>query len=97
MSTLSKAIRLIYALSGNEVQGLSPSEMAKTTRLSPSAVTQYRQLLQAAGLVEQVPHMPGRFRLGPKLIQIARAYESGVEQAKHRLSETEQRYSRLPK
>ena len=96
MQSARKALHVIRALAGHEVNGLAPAEIATAAGLSPSAVTHYRDMLIEEGMVEPVPGIAGRYRLGPRLVQIARAYDAGLQRAQGRLAETEQRFSRQP-
>jgi hypothetical protein len=48
-----------------------------------------------AGLAEEIVGT-GRWRLTPKLIQIAVAFQFAVEQAERKLGEMKQRYTRTP-
>ena len=89
---VGKALSVMFALAGHEVQGLTNNDIAAATGLSASAATQYRQVLQDEGMVEAI--MPGRYRLTPKIVQVARDHHTGLERMRHMVSETEQRYSR---
>lgn len=95
-SALTKGVRVLFALAGHEVDGLSPSELAQAARISASDATRFRKDLTELGLVEEVPGINGRYRLSPKLVQIARAHDAGIERSRSRLDETLQRYSRNP-
>jgi DNA-binding IclR family transcriptional regulator len=95
--SMKKGIAIILALAGHEVHGMSPTEIAKVAQLSPAAGTCYRQTLEGLGLVEEVPGIKGRYRLGPRFVQIALAHQSGLERVKQRVAEVEQRFSRAPR
>lgn len=87
--------KVILLLAGNEFNGLAPSEIAKALGTNPSNVTRDLDNLRTAGLAEELPDT-GRWRLGPRLIQIALAFSSHVSRMSDRLGELQQRYSRLP-
>ena len=89
---MGKALSVLFALAGHEVQGLTNNEIAAATGLSASAATQYRQVLEDEGMVETI--MPGRYRLTPKIVQVARDHQAGLERMRHLVAETGQRYSR---
>ena len=91
-----RGYRVMLALSGNEIDGLRPGELAEGLQLSASIITRDLANLRSAGLAETLPHDPTRWRLTPKLVQIARAYEAHMVRAQGALNEVNQRYSRKP-
>ena len=91
-AAISKALRVLFALAGHEVHGMSAGDIAAASGLSAPAATQYRQALEDEGIVEQVA--PGRWRLSPRIVQVARDHQGGLDRIKHMVAETEQRYSR---
>lgn len=91
-----RVLRALVSLAGHEVNGLTTSQLAHATRTSPSNTVRDLANLRAAGLAEEVPGLEGRWRLGPKLIQIALAHLRHVDQSQARLDEVKQRYSRTP-
>lgn len=94
---LLKGFEYYLALAGHEVDGMRPGQIAKATGVSPATATRDLQAMQSRGIVELVPGMEDRWRLGPKVVQIALAHLQGLERAGNRVSETKQRYSREPK
>ena len=94
---LHKACRYFTTLAGHEMDGLRPGQIAIGVKVSPATVTRDLRALQDAGFVEQIPTMQDRWRLGPKLIQIALAHTSALDRASSKLAEVTQRYSREPK
>lgn len=94
---LRRACRYMLALGGHEVEGLRPKQIAEAVCASPSTVTRDLRVLLDEGFVERVPGMEDRWRLGPKLIQIALAHVQGVQRMSARLDEVRQRYSREPR
>lgn len=91
----SRGYQVILALAGNEFTGLLPSEIAKKVDASPSAITRDLRVLQDSGLAEQIQET-GRWRLGPRLVQIAVAFQMHLDTARRRLDEINQRYTRTP-
>lgn len=91
-----KTLAIMIRLAGHEKTGLAPGEIAKATGIPNSNVTRALANLRIAGLAEQVPGMEGRWRLGPKLIQIGLAYTRAIERLRAEVDELEQRYTRDP-
>ncbi len=95
-STQQRILLCLTRLAGHEVNGMTPGELARVARITPANATKDLANLAIAGLAEQMPDT-GRWRLGPKIIQMALAHMQGIERAKGKLNETEQRYSRAPR
>lgn len=95
--------RLLFvqsALAGHEVNGLSLTEIVKAleSRMGGNQKNNvFRDLhnLKLAGYAERLPDSD-RWRLGPKLVQIAQAHQRYMERATSKLEETRQRYGREP-
>lgn len=92
-----RILRVMLALSGQEVNGLAPGEIAKGLGLDPSMLTRDLANLEIAGLAEEIIGTGGRWRLSPKLIQIGVAMQLAVEEAERKLGETVHRYTRTPR
>ena len=90
-----RLIRVLLALSGHEIQGLAPGELAKGLDVSASDITRDLANLRIAGIAEEMVGT-GRWRLTPKLIQIGVAMQLAVEEAERKLGETKHRYTRTP-
>jgi len=88
-----RLLKTVMLLAGNEFTGLAPSDLAKALQTNPSNVTRDLANLKEAGLAEQLPDT-GRWRLGPKVIQIATAFSEHVQMTADRLAEIRQRYTR---
>jgi len=88
-----RILELIACLSGNEIEGLAPGEIAKLTGASPSQVTRDLANLRHRGWAEQLP-TTGRWRLGPEIVQITTRHMTALDRAERRLAETRNRYSR---
>lgn len=90
-----RLLKAVVLLAGNEFSGLAPSDLAKALNTNPSNVTRDLANLREAGLAEQLPDT-GRWRLGPKLVQIALAFSDHMSRATNRIDEMQQRYTRKP-
>lgn len=92
---LRRACRAIVLMAGHVVNGLAPGELAKALDTSPSNITRLLANLKQEGFVEKIEET-GRWRLGPKVVQIGLAYMNDVGRAETRLAEVKNRYTRLP-
>jgi len=88
-----RLLRTILLLAGNELAGLAPSDLAKALDTGPSNVTRDLANLKEAGLAEQLPET-GRWRLGPKVVQIAVDFQLNLGRSQSRVDEIRQRYTR---
>lgn len=91
-----RALRIITVLAGKEITGLRSGEIGKAVQESPSTMTRVLATMEQEGYVERLPAAEERWRLGPKLVQIARAHTNGLAEAQRQIDEVEQRYSRAP-
>lgn len=88
--------QMILSLAGHEIHGVRNSELADALGVSRPTITRDLSTLTELGIVEQIPGMEGRWRLGPKIIQISRAHAEGMARIKASIAEIDQRYSRNP-
>ena len=93
---LRKGFGYYRALAGHEVDGLRPGQIAKAVGVGPATVTRDLRALKDEGVVELVPGMEDRWRLGPIAVQIALAHMQGLDRVSARVGEVKQRYSRDP-
>lgn len=91
-----RALRTLLLLAGKETIGLRLSEVAKALDELPSTAARTLSALETEGFVERMPEADERWRLGPKLVQIAQAHVRGLSEAEQRIREVAQRYSRTP-
>ncbi|WP_339859103.1 helix-turn-helix domain-containing protein [Pseudohongiella acticola] len=91
-----RVCQMITAMAGHEVHGLRNSQLADALDVSRPTITRDLTTLQRIGVVEEIPGLQGRWRLGPKLIQISRAHAEGMARIKASVAEIEQRFSRTP-
>ena len=90
-----RLLRVVLVLAGNEFNGLLPGEIAKAVGTTPHNITRDLDNLRKAGVAEVIQDT-GRWRLGPKLIQVAMAFQRHVTKMRSRFDEIEQRYTREP-
>lgn len=88
-----RLLKAVLLLAGNELNGLAPSDLAKALDTNPSNVTRDLANLKEAGLAEQIVET-GRWRLGPKVVQIAVDFFTNLERSQSRVDEIRQRYTR---
>lgn len=86
---------MLRVLAGNEFTGLAPSQIAKAMNVSASVITRDLFNLQKAGFAEPLGDT-GRWRLGPKLVQIGLAFMTHSDEQRRLLEETHARYTRKP-
>lgn len=87
-----RILALILTLAGNEVEGLTPGDIARLASCPASSVTRDLANLKHIGWAEQLP--TGRWRLGPEIVQIAMRHMAALDRAQRRLDETRNRFSR---
>lgn len=91
-----RILDVMVRLSGHEIEGLALKDVSDAARISPSNAKKDLENLKLAGIAEQIPET-GRWRLGPKLVQIALAHLRNLERAHTKWKEIQQRYDREPK
>lgn len=92
-SSQQRILRALVVLAGNEFQGVAPGELAKAMGESPSTATRDLHNLKEVGFAEQIQET-GRWRLGPKVVQISLAFSNELARAESRLGEVKNRYTR---
>jgi ArsR family transcriptional regulator len=91
-SPVAKVCNLIKLLSGNELMGLSPSEIAKGLDVAPSWVSVTLPALEAqTGFVERVADT-NRWRLGIGLARIAIRVTTALHRNRQQLDDLSKRY-----
>ncbi|AOJ73090.1 MULTISPECIES: helix-turn-helix domain-containing protein [Burkholderia] len=81
-----KVLEVLNVLLGHFAHGLTPGELAKATRLSPSNITRYVATLEETGFAERIPET-GRIRPSVRFAQHAVAIAQSLNAARHRLDE----------
>ena len=90
---IQKTCDLFRLLSGHELLGLSPGEIAKGLGVSPSWVSINLPALEAeTGFVERVGNT-NRWRLGVPFVRIAFTVQTNLNAERQRLEQTAARYS----
>jgi len=92
MSTVKsaeKVLKVLKALRGHSLQGVSNQELAKKLEESPSQIYRALQTLVAEGLVKKDEN--DLYTLGTALVQMAKAHDNEIERAKARIAEIEHR------
>ena len=91
----TRGYEVLKALAGHEFMGMSPGEIAKAVGTSNDNITRDLRVLQASGLAEPILET-GRWRLGPKIVQIALAFADHINSSQRKLDDINQRYTRQP-
>ena len=85
----ARVLKVLLALKGQSLVGVSNGELAKGLEESPATINRCVNTLIEAGLVTKLD--TGRFAHGVALLQIAQAYSNEMARAKARIHELEQR------
>lgn len=91
---VQRTLAVAAALAGNEFGGMAVSEVAQATRMRSDQAFRALANLVEAGWAEQLPS--GRYRLGPKPVQVAVAFSTALSRAETELAGVRQRYTRQP-
>ncbi|WP_065204279.1 MarR family transcriptional regulator [Shewanella woodyi] len=92
---VQRTLKIIVVMAGREIQGISPSELAKLVQTSPTNITRALANLKEANFVERLPSDARHWRLAPKLVQIANSVSLNLNQAQLQLQQDQQNYSLL--
>ncbi|PCJ88583.1 MAG: hypothetical protein COA54_02375 [Thiotrichaceae bacterium] len=93
IESVQRAFKAQMCLAGHEMEGLAPSQIAKATHMSATQTTRTMANLEIAGIAEKITSND-RWRLAPRIVQIAIAHTNAMDKADKKLSETKNRYSR---
>ena len=88
-----RILKLVVLLAGNEFNGLAPAEIGKALNTSGALVTRDLDNLRTAGMADQIPET-GRWRLGPKLVQIGLAFAASLDKQQQLIDSVRIRYTR---
>lgn len=91
---LARAKAVIETLAGHNYDGLRNQQVAEAVRQSASTTLRDLQALEHLGWAERIPGKDERWRLAPRLIQLAIAHQAEVGREEQRLSDFTNRYSR---
>lgn len=90
-----RVLKIMLILAGHEVNGLAPGEVARAANTTASNTTRALANLHEAGIAEKIPESD-RWRLGPRIPQIATAMLNGISRAQSKVDEVKQRYTTNP-
>lgn len=89
VSAAARVLRVLKALKGHTVTGLSNTELAQLTGDSPSNITRAMQTLIEEGLAVKLDN--GRFAHSVGVLQIAQAHAEHMVRLQGRMQEINQR------
>lgn len=95
-ANLTRAKAVIEALAGQNFDGLRNQQVADAVRQSAPTTLRDLQALEAIGWAERIPGKDERWRLSPRLIQLAIAHQHETARLSQRLDDFTNRYSRNP-
>lgn len=87
-----RALRTLLILAEHDLDGLTPGEIARQIDTLPSNTTRDLANLRLAGLAEMLDN--GRWRITPRVAQLAQSLQRNLDKARKRLADTQRRYSR---
>ncbi|SED80351.1 hypothetical protein [Pseudomonas anguilliseptica] len=93
---VQRVLRVVLALGGNEFRGMLLKEVATAADCTESNALRALENLRTAGFAERSAYDDKRWMLGPRLVQIAFAFDSALQKAKRELDERRQRFTRNP-
>jgi DNA-binding IclR family transcriptional regulator len=89
VSAAARVLRVLMALKGHTITGLSNAELAQLTQDSPSNITRAMQTLIEEGLAVKLDN--GRFAHSVAVLQIAQAHAEHMARLTGRMQEINQR------
>lgn len=95
-ANLARAKAVIEALAGHNFDGLRNQQVAEAVRQSPPTTLRDLQALEAIGWAERIPGKDERWRLSPRLVQLAVAHQHEVARVTQRVDDFASRYTRNP-
>ena len=93
---LTRAKAVIETLAGNNFDGVRNQQIAEAVGQLPGTTLRDLQALEHLGWAERVPGKEERWRLAPRLIQLAIAHRNELAREEQRLDDFRNRYSRAP-
>lgn len=90
-----RILKLVLALFGDVVHGMTPSALARYVGCSPAVMTRDLYNLHLAGLADR-DESTGAWRLTPRLPQQAIKVWMAIDAAEKRLQEAKNRFNRNP-
>lgn len=92
---VQRTLRVIKALAGNEVTGLSPKQIGEHANLSGTNVTRAIANLEVQKFVEPVPNNTKHFRLTAVFVQISNTVAMNFSQANLQMQQDTHNFSRV--
>ena len=89
-----RALRLLWALQGHAFDGLRLKQVAEVLQVALPMALRDLELLADEGVAERIPGNEERWRLTPKLIQLAFAHQDETSRLEQRVSDFHRRYTR---
>lgn len=86
---LRRGLRILKALKGKSLHGLSNGELAKALGESPANITRSMEVLVNEGMVQRLD--TGRYAPGMQLLHIAQAFSNEMAAGQARIAELNQR------
>lgn len=91
IASAQKVLRVLKALRGHSLSGVTNQQLAQQLDEPPSAVTRALQTLVAEGFAEQ--QLDQSYTIGVAAVQIAKAHDEEVSRSQARIDELKQRVS----
>lgn len=85
----SRVLRVMTALQGRTLTGISNGELAKALHESPATINRCLNTLISEGFAQKMDD--GRYCLGIKMLQIAQAHTNEFSRMQNRMGEINQR------
>lgn len=85
----ARVLRVMAALKGHSISGLSNGELAKAMGESPATINRCLNTLISEGMATQLDN--GRYALTVKMLSIAQAHAAEMARAQSRIDELTQR------
>lgn len=93
---VQRVLRILLALAGNEFRGMTLTEVGNAAGCSQDNALRALENLRTAGLAERCAYDEKRWQLGPRLVQVAFAFDQALNKAQRELDERRQRFTRNP-
>ena len=90
-NSAARTLRVLKALRGHALNGVSNSELARALNESPATIHRCLNTLITEGLAAQLDS--GRYAPGVALLQIAQAHADEMSRAQRRIDELDRRVS----
>ncbi|MEG2663539.1 MAG: helix-turn-helix domain-containing protein [Hafnia sp.] len=88
-SSIKRAMRVMKALKGHSLSGISNGELAKALNESPANITRTLNTLVDEGMAQKLDS--GRYAPGMQLLQIAQSFSNEMANTQTRIAEMSQR------